>query len=411
MSNRKARIARTVAVLFAAAVAVFGAVVPASADINTSSVKVTDPTQNEVIHGSFDNDGTPKGFKMTIKGQASTSCSAGFQTIKFTVSGPSGNQVFNVSPPSSGTWSGSAPSQWDTAPLKNGIYTVRLDVVEKNTLALACNGQAASHYVTAKVANPARPPVWASDPAAAANGSANVTIRWHQSDAVDALEYHIVRTGPDGTKIAAVSDASPGGQGCSVSSGVYTCQDKSFSSAYTGTYTYGIVTLRERPAYNSSEDDKIECDTVSKPCVVSAGSQTRSVSLVAPTPTPTPTDQPSTPAPGTPSSTPSSQPNGGTGGAAGTGGTGGTGRGGTRVLSFGNSSDFYSGTYSETLPYSPRTLILGGGSATSSPQAQDYVGDVVSETAPDYRTIMLPVAGGLLAFLSAAHVRRLMIHL
>lgn len=408
MSDRKARIARTAAVLFAAAVAVFGSVVPASADINTASVKVTNPTQNEVIHGSWDNDGTPTGFKVTIKGQASTNCGAGFQTIRFTVSGPSFNQVFNVTPPSTGTWSGSAPSAWDTMPLKNGLYTVRLDVVEKDTLSLSCNGQAASHYVTAKVANPSRPPAWASDPVAAADGSANVTIRWQKVDAVDALEYHIVRTGPDGTKVAAVSASSPGGQGCSGSNGVYTCVDKSFPKDYTGTYTYGIVALRERPAYNSSEDDKFECDTVSKPCVRSAGSQTHSVSLVAPTPTPTPTPsgQPSPSPSGSPSGSPSSRPNGG--------GTGtGTGRGGTRVLSFGSgsSSDFYSGTYSETLPYTPRTLILGGGNATSSPQAQGYQGDVVSETAPDFRTIMLPVAGGLLAFLSAAHVRRLMLHL
>ena len=90
----------------------------------------------------------------------------------------------------------------------------------------------------------------------------------------------------------------------------------------------------------------------------------------------------------------------------------GSGSGGApRVLSFGSSGGFYSGTYSETLPYTPRTMILGGGSATSSPQADGYQGEVVSETAPDFRTIMLPVAGGLLAFLSAAHVRRLLLHL
>jgi hypothetical protein len=81
------------------------------------------------------------------------------------------------------------------------------------------------------------------------------------------------------------------------------------------------------------------------------------------------------------------------------------------VLSFGGSNEFYTGTYSETLPYTPRSFILGGANATSSPQAEGYEGEVFSETAPDYRTIMLPVAGGLLAFLSAAHVRRLLLHL
>ncbi|MGH2785723.1 MAG: hypothetical protein ACRDJ1_10715 [Actinomycetota bacterium] len=401
MSGWKARIARTAAVLFAATVAVFGSVIPASANIDTSSVKVTDPIQSEVLAGTFDENGDPMGFKVSLKGQATTSCGSGWQTVKFTVSGPSGTQVFNVTAPSTATWSGAAPSQWDTAPLKNGIYTVRLDVVEKDTISLACNGQAASHYITAKVANPAHAPSWASVPAAASDGSASVTLRWNKNAAVDVQEYRIVRSGPDGIKVAPVSAASPGGQGCSVSGNVYSCVDTSFPSAYSGNYTYGLVALRERPAYNSNETEKLECLTVSKPCVVSAGSETHSVSLVAPTPTPTPTDQPSTPPPGngTPG-TPSSKPS-----------AGGTTTGGTRVLSSGGSNDFYSGTYSETLPYTPRTLILGGGSATSSPQASGYQGDVVSETAPDYRTIVLPVAGGLLAFLSAAHVRRLLLHL
>lgn len=410
MTHRKARIARTAAVLFAAAVVVLGGGVPASADITTAA-KVTGPTQSQVISGSFDSDGTPKDFKVTLKGSGATNCQSGWQRIRFSVSGgPSDVAAFADLESGSPSWSGAHPKQWDTQSLENGVYTVRLDMTEKTTSGLLDNCPSSSPgstsgYVTVKVANPARAPVWASDPSPAANGTANVTLRWHKSDAVDAREYHIVRTGPDGTKIAPVNAGSPGGQGCSVSSGVYTCQDKSFSSAYTGTYTYVLVTLRERPAYNSSEDDKIQCATVSKPCVVSAGSPTRSVSLVAPTPTPTPTpsDEPSTP--GTPSGTPSSRPSSGSGTGSG------SGRGGTRVLSFGSSSDFYSGTYSETLPYSPKTLILGGGSATSSPQAQGYQGDVVSETAPDYRTIMLPVAGGLLAFLSAAHVRRLMLHL
>jgi hypothetical protein len=232
-----------------------------------------------------------------------------------------------------------------------------------------------------------------------------VTLRWKKSEAVDVLEYHIVRTGPDGTKIAPVSAASPGSQGCSISSNVYTCQDKSFPAAYSGSYSYGVVALRERPAYNSSEEDKINCTTVAKPCVLSAGSDIHNVSLVAPTPTPTPTPEPTgqPKAPGTtPPGTPSSKPQ-----------AGGNSSGGTRVLSFGSTSNggFYSGTYSETLPYTPRTLILGGGSATSSPEASGYEGEVISDTAPDYRTIMLPVAGGLLAFLSAAHVRRLLLHL
>jgi hypothetical protein len=33
----------------------------------------------------------------------------------------------------------------------------------------------------------------------------------------------------------------------------------------------------------------------------------------------------------------------------------------------------------------------------------------VSESPPHYRTVMLPVAGGLLGLISAAHVRRLLV--
>jgi hypothetical protein len=399
MTNLKVRIVRAAAVVFAAGVVVLSGVVPASADITASSVKVTAPTSNQVITGSFDSGGTASGFKITFKGQATTNCSAGWQSIKFTVTGPSYSTFFNVAAPSGGTWNGSAPSAWDSQPLRNGLYDVRLDVVEKDTIALTCNGAAASAHVPVKIANPAQRPQWSSAPDPASNGSANVTLRWKKNAEDDVLEYRIVRTGPDGTKVAPVSAASPGGQGCSVSSSVYTCTDKSFGAAYTGEYSYGIVAMRERPAYNSSEDNKIECDTVSKPCVSSAGSEIQSVSLVAPTPSPTPTDQstytPPTIQPGTPSSKPKP----------------GTTSGGTRVLSFGSDGGFFSGTYSESLPYTPRSMILGGGSATSSPRAAGYQGEVVSETAPDFRTIMLPVAGGLLAFLSAAHVRRLMVHL
>ena len=402
MMTRKTRIVRTAAVIFAAAVVVLLGVIPASAAV--TNAKVTDPTSSEVIAGSYDSDGSPTGFKVTLKGEASTTCSSGWQTIKFTVSrtNPTWSTFFNVTPPSTQNWSGSAPSPWDTQPLLNGTYTVRLDAQEKDTIALQCNGESLPHSITVKVANPAETPEWSSTPVAASDGSASVTLRWKKGAEDDILEYHILRSGPDGLKIAPVSASSPGAQGCSLASSVYTCQDTAFPEAYTGDYHYGIVALRERPAYNSTEDEKIECETASKPCVVSKGSQIYAVSLVAPTPTPMPTDQPVTPAPGTSGGgKPSSKPSA----------SGGSGSGGTRVLSFGNSGGFYSGTYSETLPYTPRTMILGGGSATSSPQADGYQGEVVSETAPDFRTVVLPVAGGLLAFLSAAHVRRLLLHL
>ncbi|MGH2726705.1 MAG: hypothetical protein ACRDKS_06985 [Actinomycetota bacterium] len=404
MRHRDIRFVRAAAVLFAAAVVVFGGVIPAAADVNAASVKVTDPIQSEVLAGSYDADGTASGFKVTLKGQATTTCPAGWSSIKFTVTATSYSQTFTVTAPATETWSGNAPTQWDTQALRNGIYTIRLDVVEKpkqGALDSKCASQSGSHYVTAKVANPAEAPAWYADPAPASDGSASVTLRWKKNGEPDVLEYHIVRTGPDGTKIAPVSAGSPGSQGCSLTSSVYVCEDTAFGDNYGGGYTYGIVAVRERPAYNSSEAE-IECKTIAKPCVVSAGSAIQNVTLTEPDPSPSPGG-----GGGVSSSPPPPKAPGSDGGKP----KPGTGSGGTHVLSFGGSSDFYTGTYSETLPYTPRSFILGGGSATSSPKAQGYQGDVISETAPDYRTIMLPVAGGLLAFLSAAHVRRLLLHL
>jgi hypothetical protein len=137
----------------------------------------------------------------------------------------------------------------------------------------------------------------------------------------------------------------------------------------------------------------------------------KQVSLTDPTPTPTPTPTDSPTPGGTP--TPGGRPTIGIGTPGTGGGSGGSGRG-SSVLSyggsnptFGGSNPFYSGTYEQRLPYTPKSLIVGDG--TSTPDGQVQAGSV-SADAPNYRTIMLPVAGGLLAFLSAAHVRRLLLH-
>ena len=68
-----------------------------------------------------------------------------------------------------------------------------------------------------------------------------MTLRWKKGAEDDIREYHILRSGPDGLKIAPVSAASPGAQGCSLASGVYTCQDTAFSAG-----VYRRVQLRHR---------------------------------------------------------------------------------------------------------------------------------------------------------------------
>lgn len=379
------------------------------AGANVSGVAVTKPTQSQIMAGSYDSSGNPTGFVRTISGKATTSCNSGFQSVTFKVTGPSSySKSFGISPPGNdGTYNFNV--NWDTSDLRNGVYTVRLDVSEPPDGVLTSCGQAGSGYVTAKLANPPAAPVWEGSPTAASDGSANVTLSWKKGAELDLVEYHIFRAGPDGTKEAIVSASNPGASGCTLSSNTYTCTDPAanFPASYDGNYSYVIKAMRSRPDYNSSEDPKPTCDTGSKdPCVVSAGSDVRQVTLTAPapSPTPTPTDPGSTPTPG-------SSPTVGVRGLSGTGSS----RGGTNVLSFGGSSggggssfnDFYSGTYDENLPYQPKTVIVGDGTSTPSSQVEAAA---LNDSPPNYRTIMLPVAGGLLAFLSAAHVRRLLVH-
>ena len=395
---------------------------PAAADL--SSVKVTNPTSGSVVAGSYSSSGTPSGFTVTIKGQATTSCRKGFSSVKFTVSGPSSySKTFSPTrPTTNGTYTFTAA--WDTSSLKNGLYDVRLDVAEPGTSNLGldnCTQSSTSAHLSsdAKLANPPVAPVWNGSPTAASDGSANVTLSWNQNPEPDVVEYAAFRQGPDGTKkIGVVNASSPGSSGCSLSGGSYTCVDPAsdFPNPYDGTYSYVIVALRSRPSFNSGEDTKY-CETPSSqtPCVASQSSDARQVTLTSPTPTPSPTDSP------TPGGSPTPGPGGNGGGGGTTTTTGGSssstgGKKPSSVLSFGSSrgpsqyNEFYTGTYSEQLPYSPKTFIVGGGGKKTVGAGQQVASGSLNPGPPNYRTIMLPVAGGLLAFLSAAHVRRLLIH-
>jgi len=385
--------------LFALTVGVW----PAGASV--SNVRVTSPTSNQVLAGTYATDGTPSGFGVNLRGTANASCGSGFSSIYFTIAGPKyPTKTFNVGSTSTNSWSGGPSTPWDTQPLLNGAYHVVIQVSEND--GFLCTGQSTSAYVDAKLANPAQAPVWSGSPTPASNGSARVTLQWKKNTEPDVIEYHIYRSGPDGNKEAVVNAASP--TGCSLSSNTYTCTDANFPSSYDGNYSYAIRAWRLRPAYNSTENPKTTCST-SDPCVVSQSNDVRQVTLTAPTPSPTPSPS------GSPTGGPSTTPTPGSGPTLGFGPPlGPVSGGGPNVLSFGGGgggsgvNPFYSGTYSETLPYTPKSVIVGNGTSPSDGKQADTGG--VSGSPPNYRTIMLPVAGGLLAFLSAAHVRRLLVH-
>jgi len=373
---------------------------PAGASV--SGVSVTNPSKdNQLFAGAYSSSGTPSGFTFTVKGSATTSCTHGFSSAKFTITGPNPYSKSVTPPSSNGTFALSTP--WDTSNIRNGVYDVRLDVTERpnSTLFDNCDGQVGSAHHTTKVANPPAAPVWDGSPTAASDGSANVTVQWKKNSEPDIVEYHIFRSGPDGTKEAIVAES---GNGCSVSSSGYSCTDSSFGTPYDGSYSYSIKAMRSRPSYNSGET-QVNCST-GDPCVVSAASDVRQVTLTAPTPSPSPSPG------GSPTGDPSTTPS--PGGSSTPHGSGSKPGKGTGVLSFGTSrsgpsvNPFFTGTYQENLPYQPKSLIVGDGSAT--PDGQQIEAGAVNDSPPNYRTILLPVAGGLLAFLSAAHVRRLLIH-
>jgi hypothetical protein len=373
---------------------------PAHANIDGGTVKVTSPASAAVISGAYSSTGSPTNFRVTLKGQAQTTCEIGFASVSFRVTGPAPTQTFPAPAPNSTSFNGSPANPWDTQVLPNGDYVVRLDVTEKSDgLRPKCNGQTASGQVGVKVANPAPTPEWSSPPAAQGpGGQGPVRFSFKKITTVDIKEYRVVRDGPDGTRTAVISPT-----GCPQSGNVYTCEDNFTGYEYTGSYNYRIYAVRSAPSGTGQA-----CTTGSSArCVLSSSSDISAVSLTAPPPPPTPTPSPDD----DPSSSPSPT----------TGPTGGsTGRPSTtptRTLSFGNTSsgggsasEFYTGTYSSTLPYeaTKSLLVPSGTRPAGSPQASGYDAEITSQTAPNFRTVMLPVAGGLLAFLSAAHVRRLL---
>jgi hypothetical protein len=368
---------------------------PAHADV--SAVSVTAPTQT--IAGFYDEDGTAKAFSVTPSGTARTTCGYGWASIDFRITGPGDyDETFAVSnePGGAGTWTGSASSAWNTRGLLNGEYTVRLNVKEQqktNTLLDNrddnCPGQQSSASRKVNVAGAPETPAWDGSPAPATGGAAPVTLKWKKNPEADIIAYEITRSGPG--PVLPPEPVPP--SVCNAS----TCQvqDSSYTGDYGGTYTYKIVAVRSAPAGTGEA-----CG--SERCVKSKSSDTKSVTLTTP---PTPSPSPSQ------SQSPSNSPTATPGGGSNRGSTSNTNRG-TRVLSFGGgggSNQFYEGTFDQNLPYQPKTLVLGGGQ-TTAPNGRQTEAAAFRDEPPNYRTIMLPVAGGLLAFLSAAHVRRLLLH-
>lgn len=302
-------------------------------------------------------------------------------------------------------WPDSAPTgcsgSYDGEMTINGDITFRVTAREASP---GSDTNTDSH--TVKLNNvPEEPEELALDPdeQGAAEREPTILVTWEANpeediavgddEVNDIAEYRYYRQDPAGGLCEeicefAVSAEDPGEQGCDRSGDTYECVDDYFpTSGYDGTFAYSVVAFRKSP-------DGVDCALpADDECIASKESDAVSASLTEP-------DE----------STPTPSPTGGTGGTGGSG-TGGSGfrtqsgHGPTRVLGRRSSgtSEFYTGSYDESLPFGQRNILIpgSGGVVTELAAGPGGVGD-------GKRGVMIPVAGGLLLFLGAAHARRLL---
>jgi hypothetical protein len=374
-----------VGLVFAAATGVL----PAHATLN--NMKITHPTDGATVAGT-----TLVDFEVTSDSGLS------WARLAITGTASSPGQVFEETSAATGRYGKSF--SWVTTQLTpyNDEYTVTFSARENVT------GQEKSDSILVRVSNPPATPQWAASPRVTngAGGRKVVTLSWRANTEPDIREYRLTRVDPSGDEavLGPVSAVHPDYQGCVKSSGVITCQDTRFEqTGYGGTYSYRVQALRNSPV----PDEQCGLDTDGNPtasggsCVSSSPSSAKSATLVEPKPTPTPKPAGTSGGSGTtPTTTVTSGP---------------PAPAPVRTYAPGEDPrEFYTGTYSPQLPYQPKTLLEspaagGGGSSQQSETRVEATKQtrIVSEPL-DARGKVLPVAGGLLAILAAAHVRRLL---
>lgn len=253
-----------------------------------------------------------------------------------------------------------------------------------------------------KVNNRPSVPAWADDPVVEGDATREpiVELRWAANPEPDILEYHFVRTGPDGDQREyAVSSSKPGGQGCDRDGTGYICFDDDFpSEGFEGTYTYSLIAFRSSPASSTP------CALSSGTCVQSAMSDDIGASL----------DEPEPPSP---DPTPTSSSGGGRGGRGSTGGTTSSPTSGSstpRTRTSGGSGasycDFYCGEYKKNLPYDPKQVLVPSGGNGGRPvfAAGPGLGSGISVEDDAGNRLWTSLAGGLLLILFSAHMARLL---
>lgn len=267
--------------------------------------------------------------------------------------------------------------------MPNGVYLLRVIAIER----VSGDAQTSQPYEV-RVNNRPDTPGWANEPTVAGdeNRDTHVTLEWYANREPDIVEYHYIRSGPSGDEAEfAVSATSPGGQGCTVDAGVYRCTDDVFPShEYGGRYEYALIAMRSSPS--SSQPCALQ---PSHGCVESVlGDDVRGVAVVEPAP-----PKPSIKQSATPKSTPSIRS-----------------RRRTRVLGseYVDPREFFTGTYSKTLPYEQRKVLIPRGNGQGAVVASGA--PLSSSTGVDDRRGLLAVAGGLVFLLCAIHIARVARH-
>ncbi|GAC1409502.1 MAG: hypothetical protein NVSMB57_02230 [Actinomycetota bacterium] len=279
---------------------------------------------------------------------------------------------------------------WDTSRLTsyNGDYTLTFTVRE-------IGGQPLTQSRSVSVNTPPATPSW-SEIAPSTDGGAHVTLRWIANSEPDITSYRISRAGGGGTTtVFTVNPLNPS-DGCSSSGNGFQCTDRHFgSSGYGGTYTYYLTAYRHSPV----SSDGVSSGQASRAASISESSRGRP--STGGTPGSGPGGSGSGPGPGT--------------GPAGSGpagsGPGFISHGGGLPASFVpvdpnavNKSDFYSGSYEKSLPYSKRTTVLGVKTKRESAGFAPEDGAMPLNA----RKTLLSIAGGLFTIIAALHFRRVL---
>lgn len=281
----------------------------------------------------------------------------------------------------------------------NGVHRVR-------TLATDRSGSQWSSALTLRVSSPPAAPTWAAAPERAEEdgGTPTVVLRWYANPEPDVEEYHFIRD--DGNRIVeyAVSADRPGGQGCSLSGGVYTCTDDDFpDDGYSGNYRYALA------AFRSSPDPSGSCSLPGAgSCVRSPNSATHTLALRQPPAPP--------PDPNVDRDPIAGRGNDGRDGSAGSGsGTPGRvrPRGPTLSQLAGGDYDFESGKYDLELPYqvdptSDFPLPAPGAELGEFPESPTAAFGLDAGDPQRQRQGLIALAGGFLLLIVAVHLARVL---